>query len=160
MARPFFAPDKSGLQCDLYQLVQSAVYHADGLWGEVCFDLSLTGLPEKCAFAVVAGVQEALDEVVRLRFSDEEIRWLAMRAEGGFGIVTTAAANVSEQGKGWDGEFGVWSDHHLPGLTQLAAQITKYESIGLVQLFQDQMKYLLYCHVFVSSFSSQYFVWY
>ena len=76
MARPFFAPDKSGLQCDLYQLVQSAVYHADGLWGEVCFDLSLTGLPEKCAFAVVAGVQEALDEVVRLRFSDEEIRWL------------------------------------------------------------------------------------
>ncbi|MEC7242544.1 MAG: nicotinate phosphoribosyltransferase [Myxococcota bacterium] len=76
MARPFFAPDKAGLQCDLYQLVQSAVYHADGLWGEVTFDLSLTSLPETCAYAVVAGVQEALDEVQRLRFSDEEIQWL------------------------------------------------------------------------------------
>ena len=76
MARPFFAPDKAGLQCDLYQLVQSAVYHADGLWGESSFDLSLTGLPESCAYAVVAGVQEALDEVQRLRFSDEEIEWL------------------------------------------------------------------------------------
>ena len=76
MARPFFAPHRAGLQCDLYQLVQAAVYHADGLWGEVTFDLSLTGLPERCAYAVVAGMQEAMDEVLGLRFSDEEIAWL------------------------------------------------------------------------------------
>ena len=33
--------------------------------------------------------------------SDQEIRWLNRRVEGGFGIVTTAAANVSEDGQGW-----------------------------------------------------------
>ena len=90
----------------------------------------------RCVLAAMTNKQSHDDG----RLSDEEIRWLTMRAEGGFGIVTTAAANVSEQGKGWDGEFGVWSDHHLPGLTQLAAQITKYESIGLVQLFHGGMR--------------------
>ena len=52
--------------------------------------------------------------------SDEEIHWLTMRAEGGFGIVTTAAANVTKTGRGWDGEMGVWGDHQLPGLTRMA----------------------------------------
>ena len=40
--------------------------------------------------------------------SDQEIRWLNRRAEGGFGIVTTAAANVSEDGQGWEGEIGLY----------------------------------------------------
>ena len=76
MARPFFAPDKAGLQGDFYQLVLAAVYHADGLWGEATFDLSLRELPEGCGHVVVAGVQEAIDEVLRTRISDEDIAWL------------------------------------------------------------------------------------
>jgi len=76
MARPYFAPDKTGLQGDFYQLVQAAVYHADGLWGECTFDLTLRGLPEDHGYVVVAGVQEAIDEVLRLRFSDADIQWL------------------------------------------------------------------------------------
>ena len=42
--------------------------------------------------------------------SDEEHHWLTLRSKGGFGIVTTAAANVTEHGRGWEGELGVWSD--------------------------------------------------
>ena len=34
--------------------------------------------------------------------SDEEISWLLRRAEGGFGIVTTAASHVHPSGKSWD----------------------------------------------------------
>ncbi|RJU91182.1 MAG: hypothetical protein DWC08_06300, partial [Candidatus Poseidoniales archaeon] len=36
--------------------------------------------------------------------SDEEIKWLVRRAKGGFAITTTAAANVTEYGRGWEGE--------------------------------------------------------
>ena len=52
--------------------------------------------------------------------SEDEINWLLMRAEGGFGIVTTAATHVTPGGQGWTGEMGVWGDHHIPGLTRLA----------------------------------------
>ena len=72
--------------------------------------------------------------------SDDEIHWLALRAKGGFAIVTTAAANVQQYGKGWDGEIGVYSDVHVPGLTQLAREIHQHGSIGLVQIFHGGMR--------------------
>ena len=55
--------------------------------------------------------------------SDDEIRWLTLRAQGGFGVVMTAASNVQKVGLGFPGQLGVWSDNHLPGLTQLASAL-------------------------------------
>lgn len=52
--------------------------------------------------------------------SDNEYRWLAMRAEGGFGLTMTCAAHVLASGQGFAGQLGIWSDAHLPGLTRLA----------------------------------------
>ena len=72
--------------------------------------------------------------------SDEEIKWLVRRAKGGFGITTTAAANVTETGRGWDGEMGVWGDHQLPGLTEMATQLNQTDTISLVQLFHGGMR--------------------
>ena len=72
--------------------------------------------------------------------SDEEINWLVRRAKGGFGITTTAAANVTEKGRGWSGEMGVWSDHHLPGLTKMAERLNETGTISLVQLFHGGMR--------------------
>ena len=43
--------------------------------------------------------------------SDAERRWLVRRAAGGFGLVSTCAAHVSEDGKGFDGQLGVWGEH-------------------------------------------------
>ena len=74
------------------------------------------------------------------RLSDDEIQWLEARSEGGFGIITTAATNVEEDGKGWEGEFGTWSDGHLEGLTSLAQAINAHGGIGLVQLFHGGMR--------------------
>ena len=51
--------------------------------------------------------------------SDDEINWLTERAKGGFGIITTAAANVSKEGKAWEGEFGVYDNYHIPNLSSL-----------------------------------------
>ena len=45
--------------------------------------------------------------------SQEEIDWLTERAKGGFGIITTAATNVSIESKAWEGEFGVYDDMHI-----------------------------------------------
>ena len=48
--------------------------------------------------------------------SDNEIRWLVMRALGGFGIITTAATHVSKDGQGWNGEFGIFDDSFIDKL--------------------------------------------
>ncbi|MEC8266052.1 MAG: NADH:flavin oxidoreductase, partial [Candidatus Thermoplasmatota archaeon] len=72
--------------------------------------------------------------------SDEEIRWLLRRAEGGFGIVTTAAAHVDEGGQGWEGEMGVWGDHQLPRLTELADGLRFRGATSLVQIFHGGLR--------------------
>jgi len=72
--------------------------------------------------------------------SDEEINWLVKRAEGGFGIITTAATHVVPEGQGWDGEMGVWGDHQLPGLTRMADEIRGHGAISLAQIFHGGMR--------------------
>ena len=72
--------------------------------------------------------------------SAEEIKWLVRRGQGGFGITTTAAANVTKEGQGWEGEMGVWSDNQIPGLTKLATMLNQTGTISLVQLFHGGMR--------------------
>jgi 2,4-dienoyl-CoA reductase-like NADH-dependent reductase (Old Yellow Enzyme family) len=72
--------------------------------------------------------------------SEEEIIWLERRAQGGFGITTTAAANVTEHGRGWQGEMGVWGDHQLPGLKEMAKRLRAANTLSLVQLFHGGMR--------------------
>ena len=72
--------------------------------------------------------------------SDEEITWLARRAKGGFGITTTAAAHVTQTGKGWSGEMGVWGDHHIPRLRDMATKLRETGTRSLVQLFHGGMR--------------------
>jgi len=67
--------------------------------------------------------------------SDGEYKWLIRRGKEGFGVLFSCAANVSMDGKGWNGELGVYSDLHLEGLTQLAQGIRACHSTGLVQLY-------------------------
>ncbi len=72
--------------------------------------------------------------------SDEEYRWLVMRAEGGFGIVTTCAAHVQEGGQGFAGQLGCYSDHHVEGLTRLASGIKAHGALAFVQLHHAGMR--------------------
>jgi len=66
--------------------------------------------------------------------TDEEIRWLTLRARGGFGLVMTAAAHVQAVGQGFEGQLGVFGDQHLPGLTRLAGQLRANGAVAAVQL--------------------------
>ena len=72
--------------------------------------------------------------------SDQEIRWLNRRAKGGFGIVTTAAANVSKDGQGWEGELGLYHDRHVKNLVKLVNSVHKHGSLIFAQLFHGGMR--------------------
>ena len=71
---------------------------------------------------------------------DDELEWLAARARGGFGIVTTCAAHVSPDGQGWDGELGVFDDALIPGLTRLADALRADGAVSLVQIFHGGVR--------------------
>lgn len=66
--------------------------------------------------------------------SDEEFRWLTMRAEGGFALSMTCAAHVQRGGQAFEGQLGIWSDAHIPGLARLATTIKANGSLAAVQL--------------------------
>ncbi|MCW1384190.1 NADH:flavin oxidoreductase [Novosphingobium sp. KCTC 2891] len=65
---------------------------------------------------------------------DDEYNWLVKRAEGGFGMVMTAAAHVQRVGQGFVGQIGIFGDEHIPGLTRLADGIRKHGAVSSVQL--------------------------
>jgi 2,4-dienoyl-CoA reductase-like NADH-dependent reductase (Old Yellow Enzyme family) len=68
------------------------------------------------------------------RLSDDEFRWLTMRAQGGFGLTMTCAAHVQAVGQGFPGQLGVFSDDHLEGLTRLAAVMKAAGSVAALQM--------------------------
>jgi 2,4-dienoyl-CoA reductase-like NADH-dependent reductase (Old Yellow Enzyme family) len=74
------------------------------------------------------------------RLSDEEYRWLTMRAEGGFGLTMTCASHVQANGQGFPGQLGIWSDDHIPGLQRLTSAIKAQQSIAISQLHHAGMR--------------------
>ncbi len=72
--------------------------------------------------------------------SDDEYRWLTMRAEGDFGATMTCASHVQAAGKGFPGQLGCFSDEHLEGLTRLASGIRAHDSLALLQLHHAGMR--------------------
>ena len=72
--------------------------------------------------------------------SNDEIKWLHERAKGGFGIITTAATNVSIEGKAWEGEFGVYDDIHIKQLVKLTSAIHSTKSFISAQSFHGGIR--------------------
>jgi len=72
--------------------------------------------------------------------SDDEYRWLTLRAKGGFSLTMTCAAHVQQCGQGFPRQLGIFSDSHLEGLTRLASGIKQHNSLALVQLHHAGMR--------------------
>lgn len=66
--------------------------------------------------------------------TSDEIKYYTLRS-GEVGGVITAAANVSENGKGWKGELGVYDDKFIPGLSRLSAAIKRNGTKAILQIF-------------------------
>lgn len=65
----------------------------------------------------------------------DELVWLCSRARGGFGLVSTCAAFVSHEGKGFAGQLGVATDAHDEGLATLARSLDIEATVAVVQLY-------------------------
>jgi 2,4-dienoyl-CoA reductase-like NADH-dependent reductase (Old Yellow Enzyme family) len=74
------------------------------------------------------------------RLSDDEYRWLTLRARGGFGLTMTCASHVQAQGRGFPGQLGIFADAHLEGLSRLATAIKAEGSLAAVQLHHAGMR--------------------
>ena len=92
--------------------------------------------PNRIALAAMTNSQSHADGTL----SDEELAWLARRAQGGFGIVTTCASHVSKDGQGWPGELGCFGDEHVEGLRRIAEVVHASGGLGLVQIFHGGLR--------------------
>jgi len=97
-------------------------------------------LPNRTALAPMTNKQSNADGTLH----DDELRWLVRR--GAFGLVSTCAAAVSEDGRAWDGQLGIYGDQHLPGLTRLAAALRETGTQPIVQLHHGGDKAALVEH--------------
>lgn len=74
------------------------------------------------------------------KLSDDELKWLTMRAEGGFGLVMTCASHVQQVGKGFSGQLGIFSDYLIEGHIKLTTSIKEKGSIAVIQLHHAGMR--------------------
>jgi nicotinate phosphoribosyltransferase len=72
----------SALLTDLYQLTMLQVYLDEGMQAPAVFELFVRRLPPERNFLVAAGLEQALDFLETLRFTEEEQAWVA--AQGSF----------------------------------------------------------------------------
>jgi 2,4-dienoyl-CoA reductase-like NADH-dependent reductase (Old Yellow Enzyme family) len=68
------------------------------------------------------------------RASEFDQQWIEQVAQGGYGLLQTCATTVEASGIAFDGQLGIHSDIHLPGLAQLAAAIRRGGGLSAVQL--------------------------
>jgi len=69
-------PLKSPLLTDLYQLTMLQAYFAQGMTDTAVFEFFVRRLPANRAFLVAAGLEQALEFLENLRFSEEELDWV------------------------------------------------------------------------------------
>lgn len=93
-------------------------------------------LPNRIALAPLTNLQSHADGLL----ADAELAFLARRADGGFGLISTCAAYVAQDGKAWDGELGIDRDECLPGLAALASRIHAGGARAMVQLFHGGVR--------------------
>ncbi len=72
--------------------------------------------------------------------SEDEFKWLTMRAKGQFGLVMTCASHVQAVGKGFPGQLGIFDDKHIEGHTRLAKEIKSHGSLAVIQLHHAGMR--------------------
>jgi nicotinate phosphoribosyltransferase len=70
-------PAALGTVTDLYQLTMMAGYHDAGIAQETAtFELFVRRLPARRAYLVFAGLEQAVGDLARLAFSEEQVEWL------------------------------------------------------------------------------------
>lgn len=66
----------SGLRTDLYELTMAAAYFENGIHNRAIFELFVRRLPKRRSYLIAAGLEQALDYLAALRFSNDQIDYL------------------------------------------------------------------------------------
>jgi len=93
-------------------------------------------MPNRFMLAPLTNTQSGKDGIL----SDDEYRWLTMRAQGGFGLTMTCASHVQFVGKGFPGQLGIYDDVQIAGHQRLAAAIKSNNSLAIIQLHHAGMR--------------------
>lgn len=93
-------------------------------------------LKNRFVLAPLTNLQSHPDGVL----SEDEFKWLTMRAEGGFALTMTCAASVQESGVGFRGQLGFHDEKHAPGLARLASAIKQHGSLAIAQLHHGGLR--------------------
>lgn len=70
----------AALLTDMYELTMASAYRDNDMHERATFDLFVRRLPEERSFLVVCGLEDALDHVERLRFSEDALSWLSTQS--------------------------------------------------------------------------------
>ena len=79
------------LLTDLYQLNMMQAYSDHGDTGIAVFEFFMRKLPARRGFLMAAGLEQALDFLENLRFSPEDIEWLAQTGRFGRALLNELA---------------------------------------------------------------------
>ena len=93
-------------------------------------------MPNRFMLAPLTNTQSYADG----KLSDDEFKWLTMRAKGGFGLTMTCASHVQFVGKGFPGQLGIYEDAQIEGHTRLATEIKAHGSLAVAQLHHAGMR--------------------
>lgn len=86
-------------------------------------------LANRIALAPMTNTQSNVDGSLH----DDEFQWIKRRAPH-FGLISTCAAYVSDEGKAWEGQLGISEDRFIPELNKLATMIRSKGAVSMVQI--------------------------
>ncbi len=102
----------------------------------IIFPICNKSASNRVVLAPMTNTQSHLDG----QLSNDERRWLTLRAKGGFGTIITAGAYVEETGKSWDGQIGIHNDVTASAYIPVIEDFREYNSLGILQLFHGGMR--------------------
>jgi len=73
---PLSLPDNFALATDLYELTMAAAYYDNKDTSEATFELFVRSYPKNRSYLVAAGLQQAVEYLLKLRFKGEHINYL------------------------------------------------------------------------------------
>src|SRR6516225_1029327 len=80
-------PMPSALLTDLYQLNMVQAYLESGQTETAVFEFFVRKLPPRRSFLVAAGLEQALEFLTTLHFSDDELSWLVRSGRFSAGLI-------------------------------------------------------------------------
>ncbi len=72
----FVTASNASMLADLYELTMAAAYFENNILGEAGFELFVRHLPKNFSYIIAAGLEQALDYILNLRFTDEQIQFI------------------------------------------------------------------------------------